>query len=347
MTLIPVVLDPALLVFTERLTEADFVARVKFIAEWARLARSGEVQVQISSEVRRSLVEGGYYPARTTVAKTIEALGLRYRYAPEDVIAPINTILSRAAGDLYCCIREEAHEEFTSVPAQPWYDDPSVNAMLQRVLILSSIEETVHGWRRILLASLLSTGVVVFSASLRLLDPDDIPNFEQSQLPKRIEAKAFLVAGPEQVRDCLPSGEVWGDSAGNISIKRAIQLRCREILKDEGRYRSMVDIPEFYIGPQFYESLLTCQAARSGRFASVTLEGCAAAVLEHSTFEWRSFKKANRKADGAEPLRAHLTGGNMALRLMAWKRPTGRIEFSNVGEKWDEEIVYTDPTYAV
>jgi hypothetical protein len=334
MTPTPVVFDPALLVFTERLTEADFVARVRFLAEWAKLARSGEVQVQISLQVKKSLVEGGYYPARSTVANTIETLGLRYRYAPEDVIAPINTLLSRAAGDLYCCIRDEAHDDFTSVPAQPWHDDPTVNEMSQRVLVLSSIEETVHEWRRILLASLLQAEIVVFSASLKLVDPDDIPRFEQGLLPKSIEGKALLVAGLEQVRDCLPSGEVWADSASNISIKRAIQFRCREILKAEGKYRSMVDIPEFYVGPQLYESLLTCQAART-------------AVLEHSTFEWRSFNKANRKADGAEPLRAHLTGGNMALRLMAWKRPTGRIEFANVGEKWDEETVYTDSTDAV
>src|SRR5262245_19049719 len=136
MTLIPVVLDPTLLVLTEQLTEADFVARVRFIADWAKLARSGVVQIQIASEVRRALVKGGYYPAHSTVARAIEALGLRHRYAPEDVIAPINTILNRSSGDLYCCVADEAHDNFTSTPAQPWCTDPLLNELSQLVLVL-------------------------------------------------------------------------------------------------------------------------------------------------------------------------------------------------------------------
>src|SRR3954452_5912784 len=150
-----VVFDPALVIFTGELTETDFVARVRFIVEWARLARSGEVEVQVSSEIRRSLVEGGYYPAHATVAKAIEALGLRYRYAPEDVIGPINTILNRATADLYCCVRDATHDNFRSVPEQPWHRPPAVNDLSQRVLVLSSIEKTVHNKRRTLLASLL------------------------------------------------------------------------------------------------------------------------------------------------------------------------------------------------
>src|ERR1017187_2466371 len=75
----PVVLDPALLTFSRSLGREEFVARVRFLAEWAGLARSGEVQIHIAAEVRNFLIRNGYFPAHEAVADAIECLDLRFR----------------------------------------------------------------------------------------------------------------------------------------------------------------------------------------------------------------------------------------------------------------------------
>ena len=346
----PVVLDPALLTFSRSLGREEFVARVRFLAEWAGLARSGEVQIHIAAEVRNFLIRNGYFPAHEAVADAIECLDLRFRYAPEDVIGPINTILNRASATAYCCIRDENHDGFVSTPPQPWYPDSPINEQVQRAVVLSSIETELHGRRQFIFASCLTGGRLEFSARVDMVDPDSIAGFRVADLPKTIQGTAVIAGGLEGVLDSYSAGQLWAAAACNVEIKTAIQVRCREKLKAAGVYGSMTDVPEFLVGSDFYASLVRCQAAGSGKFAGVTLEGCACAAMELVTLEWKAFNKSRRKADGAEPLRAHLTKAGVALRLMAWRRPAaagGGLEFANVGEKWEEEISYSDPTEAV
>ncbi len=350
MALIPVVLDPAMLAFTPDISHDDFVERVRFLAQWAKFARSDEVQIQIPPEVRTYLIDHNYFPAYSTVAQAIDTLGLRYRYAPEDVIGPVITIFNRLSCDLYCCVRDAMHQDFASTPPQPWYSDGAINNEVQRSLVLAAIEGSLHQHERALFASVLRTHRIGFSAVLVMVDPDYLAGFRQVELPKAVSKGIAVVADLEAVWDALGSHQMWAAAAGNTDIKTAIKLRCREILRQEGGDGAMRDIPEFYVGSDFYPSLQGRQAAGDGRFASVTLQACADAVLERPTFEWREFNKSRRKSDGAEPLRGHLTGGNMALRLMAWRRAAeghACLEFANVGEKWEEEIVYSDPSAAV
>ena len=168
--------------------------------------------------------------------------------------------------------------------------------------------------------------------------------------------KVFLLSGKatrttisSQVRQNVKT--LTKEAVNNADLKLAIQIRCREKLKSLSNYTSMNVIPEFYVGAGFHASLVRNQASGDGKFASLTLEGCASALLQKAKFEWNAFDKAARKADNAIPLRAHLSKGGTAIRLMAWHRPvapTGRcLEFSNIGPKWEEEISDTSPTIAV
>jgi hypothetical protein len=328
----PVLLDPALR------------------AVWAGLARSGEVQNQIAAEIRTYLMRNGYYPAHDVVANVIDALDLRFRYAPEDVIGPINTILHRASTATYCCVKDADHDAFDSVPLQPWYPNQATNEQVQRALVLSTIENYVHGGKYVIFVSLLKSAGLKFATRVTIVDPDMISGFTPGELPRTLEGSAVVADNFESVIDCFSAEGLWSEASDAKEIKKAIRIRCREKLKAIGAYRSMVDIPEFWVGSDFYSSLTRLQAAGAGRFASVTLEACACAALQLPTLEWKDFDKPARALDGAEPLRAHLTKAGVGLRLMAWKRSEnsgGYLEFANVGEKWEEEIGSTDPANAV
>jgi hypothetical protein len=349
---LPVFLDPALLAFVPSLTRQEFLARVNFLATWAQLVRTGDASVHVAPEVREYLARNDFFPAHDSIAAVLDSLDLRFRYAPEDIIGPINTILNRATLGLYCCIKDADHEEFTSSPPQPWHFTEQLNHQSQRAVLLARTEQCVHGVpTRLVLASLLDADVVTFSAMLRLLDPDEIPGFTSNDLPVLLNGELRSVRDFEGILDCRSSGETWEDAVDNVGIKAAIQLRCREKLKALGTYTTFRALPEFFVGSDFYASLLRNQASGGGRFSSVTLEACASAVLRLPSLEWNKFNKAHRKVDNAEPLRAHLTKHGTAMRLMAWERPSsspgGRIEFSNIGGKWEEEISDTDPTDAI
>lgn len=345
-------MDPAALAFPPEMDTEDVLARVPFLARWAQMVRSGELRVQVAPGTREFLVRNNFFPAHPTVAAAIEAMGLRHRYAPQDVIGPVTTILNRALASFYCCVRDAIHEEFSSTPAQPWNTNADLDYESQRSVILSRIEQFLHNSpEKIAVAAQAISGEAQFSAVLSVIDPDDLKKFSSGDLPKRIDGSIVAVDTYEDVLDCLSANQHWAAAADNLDIKFAIRIRCRERLKSIGKYDSFDKLPTFYVGSDFYGSLQGCQAAGTGRFASATLDACASAVLGLSTIEWKPFEKPSRKADSAVPLRAHVSKAGAALRLMAWQRSPGTsrkcLEFANVGVKWEEEIYSDDPTKAI
>jgi hypothetical protein len=345
-------MDPAALAFTPEMTSEDVLSRVPFLARWAQLVRTGELEVHITPGTPEFLFDNNFFPAHPTVAAAIEAMGLRYRYAPEDVIRPVTTILNRAVTGLYCCVREEVHEEFSSTPSQPWHGNAALNSQSQRSVLLSRIEQLLHGSPgKIAFAAQPLNGEVLFSSVVSLVDPDDLPGLAAADLPKRINGSITAVDNLEDVLDCVSANEYWAIATDVLGIKFAIQLRCRERLKSFGNYHSFENLPIFYVGCDFYASLIGSQASGNGRYASVTLDACASAVLGLDSIKWHPFEKTSRTIDKALPLRAHLTESGAALRLMAWERSPGTsarsLEFANVGVKWEEEITSDDPAKAV
>lgn len=352
MKAVKVVMDPAVLAFPPEMSSHEMLDRVPFLASWARLVRTRELEVHIAPEIREFLIRNNFFPAHETVSAAIEALGLRFRYAPQDVIGPVTTILNRALTSLYCCVKDEVHEEFASTPPQPWHKNPDLNYQSQRSILLARIEQLLHGAPpRLAFATRAVTGEVSFSAIISLVDPDGLWGFTLADLPKRVEGSVAAVSSFEDILDCSSSSAHWAAATDNFGIKIAIQIRCREKLKATRNYESFEKLPTFYVGSDFYPSLLACQASGSGRFASTTLEACASGALGLETLEWNPFEKPQRTADNAMPLRAHITKSGPALRLMAWKRKTTAgeqcLEFANVGVKWEEEITSTDPAEAV
>lgn len=349
---LPVLFDPALLAFIPIVSREEFVTRVSFIVRWAQIIGTTDVNIQIAPETRELFIRNGLFPAHASVEQALNDLNLRYRYAPQDIIGAINTIFSRAAEGFYCCVRDEMHSNFTSIPTQPWHNSSDLNAQTQRTILLAMIEKQLHADNsKLVLASTISAQIAQFSGYLEMVEPGDLTGFEDQTLPRNLTGELAVASNFEDVLDQLRSQDLWNAAENNADIKLAIWIRCRERLKSVKAYKSKEDIPVFFVGSDFYSSLTKNQSAGSGRFASITLECCSSAVLESPNFEWKIFNKNNRLIDNALPLRAHLSEGNMALRLMAWRRPKDQngtcLEFSNIGPKWEEEISNTEPTEAV
>jgi hypothetical protein len=153
----------------------------------------------------------------------------------------------------------------------------------------------------------------------------------------------------EDVCAIIDPDKVWADASSALQIKFAIQIACRKKMMSMGNYAGFSKLPEFYIGQEFFPSLKAWQADGRHRFATLTLEMCAAAVLDIPTIEIKAFRKAKRAFDLASPVRAHVSGTGVGLRLMMWERPGAIrcIEFANVGGKSEEEISYSDPSTSV
>jgi len=349
---LPVLFDPALLAIVPTITAEQFRMRITFLVHWAQTVGKSDANIHMAPDTREFLDRNGLFPAHSSVEETLKALNLRYRYAPQDIIGPINSILNGASMQFYCCAKDEYHDSFNSIPAPPWHDNPDLDQQTQRTLLMGRIEQILHGSpETLVLASIISGDPLQFSASVVLVDPDDLPGLASGSLPQEIIGSVKVASNLEGVLDCISAKYLWETATNNADLKLAIQVRCREKLKGLNAYTSMSEIPGFYVGADFYASIVRNQASGEGKFASLTLDGCASALLEEANFEWNDFDKPKRKEDNAIPLRAHLSKANTAIRLMAWHRPiapSGRcLEFSNIGPKWEEQISDTNPTEAV
>lgn len=347
-----VILDPGLLAYLPDISRSELMARVELLSNWSKFSETHTwVELSLVPSIRDFLARNDLMPAAEPAKRLLALTGLRNVYSPEDLVRPVYNLLEKALSTAYCCVADELHEEFGSDPAQPWHGpNPNVEAMSQRALIMSHIENHIHDERKFqFFASTLKTEKVSFSARLDTVEPPTNPPFSDAHLPRQVEDEFEHVRSIEDICAGLDANEAWAKALSSSEIKFAIQLGCRRRMTSEGRYTNLQEIPTFFVGADFLESLKTWQADGRGRYASQTLECCVAAVLDLPLIDIKPFHKAKRAADLASPLRAHISESGVALRLMMWQRPgpTRRIEFANVGGKHEEEIAYSDPSEAV
>lgn len=346
-----VILDPGLLAFLPSTSKSELLDRVKLLASWSKFCGTRKWAVlcllpSVSDFMARNNLLPAYEPAQRLLAAT----GLANVYSAEDLVRPVYHLLERALSDAYCCAVDELHEEFDASPRPPWHgQELAVDGMSERALILSHIENQLHGDRRFrFFASTLETGTVNFSAQLAAVVPDTNAGFGAADLPTTIEDQFQHVRSIEDIIAGLDPSEIWAHAFSSADIKLAIQLGCRGRMMSQGTYANLASIPAFFVGCRFLESLQVWQADGQSRYAHITLECCVAAVLDLPIVEIKEFRKPKRLADLACPLRAHISKGGVALRLMMWQRPgpIRCIEFANVGGKDEEEIIYSEPSDA-
>jgi hypothetical protein len=348
-----VVLDPGLLAYVQSMSRADLLVKVEQLVIWSKISATHFwVTVTLPPSARETLEVSEFIPAYESAKRLLESTGLRNVYSPEDLIRPVYDLLEKASPAAFCCVADEMHDQFKSDPPQPWHgDNPSIEALSQRALLMSSLENQIHEEKKLrYFASVIKSETIEFAALLELIDPNTLPGFGVEDMPKNVHDQFQHVWSIEDVLSTIDPGEIWKNASSSREIKLAIQLACRNRMIAEGTYSTLDKIPSFFVGGDFLESLKAWQADEDHRFAIQTLESCAAAVLNLPTIEIKPFyTKAKRAADSADPLRAHISKAGVGLRLMMWLRPAAPrcIEFANVGGKNEEEIVYSAPSSAV
>jgi hypothetical protein len=343
-----VILDPGLLAFVPSVSRSELLGRVELLAGWSKFAATQKsIGLALSPAVAEMLASGDLIPAYEPAKRVLALTGLGNVFSPEDLIRPVYSLLESALPISYCCVTEELHEAFDAHPPQPWHGaDPIVEGMSQRALVLSFIENELHGGKIFqFFASVLSSEKVNFSARISEVEPNSTRGFTDRDLPKTIDYEFRHVRSMEDISTGLDPDETWASATSAADLKFAIQLGCRRRMLTEGTYTGLSGIPTFWVGGDFLLSLKAWQADSDNRFARSTLEACVAAVLGLPTIEVKPFRKSKRAVDLASPLRAHISKGGVGLRLMMWLRPGGHstLEFANVGGKNEEEISYSDP----
>jgi hypothetical protein len=347
-----VILDPGLLAFLPGISRANLLEQVKLLASWSKFCGTRKWAVLcLVPSVTEFLARNNLLPAYEPAQRLLAVTGLGNVYSAEDLVRPVYHLLERALPSAYCCIVDELHESFNAHPEKPWHgQDPTVESLSEQALIMSHIENQLHGDGRFrFFASTLKTDTVSFSAQVDAVVPETHAGFTSADLPKTIKDQFQHVRSIEDISASLDPREIWADASSLADIKLAIQLGCRRRMISEGTYENLASIPTFFVGSRFLASLEGWQADGHNRFASTTLECCVAAVLDLPLIEIKEFRKAKRSADLALPLRAHISERGVALRLMMWQRPGAIrcIEFANVGGKDEEEILYSAPSDAV
>lgn len=345
-------LDPSVLAFPADLKPEEIDARVIALAAWSKFfAENKWLSLCLSAAANKRLQQSGYFPAHEPVSKALKA-GAVQHFSAGDVIRIINSILDNAMPRAHCCVRDELHHYIASVPGQPWYSHDLLDELTEQALVIGHIERCLHKDERLrALLSFIKVERLQFQAEIEIVEPPNLEGFSGAQLPKAIEDEVIVANSVEQFLTTLSPERTWAAATTASHLKVAILLKCREKLLSTNKYAGLHKIPKFYVGGNFYESLCGRECDGYQKYAAQTLDSCAAAVLSLPTIELKEFRKNNRKTDGAEPLRAHITKGGPAMRLMMWKRPLSKdnaaIEFANVGRKNEEEISYSEPEDAV
>lgn len=133
--------------------------------------------------------------------------------------------------------------------------------------------------------------------------------------------------------------ELWDNASSNDSAVSAIELRVQNLI-DAGVNPAKL---EYKLGSNFLQTVRIWGADH----AMIIIESCARIILgipKNSLNEFRVDSKSTsaqrkRNDDGALAFRTHLTKKGAGLRLMFWKLPSGVIEFANIGDKDELEIL--------
>lgn len=160
-----------------------------------------------------------------------------------------------------------------------------------------------------------------------------------------IEFSVRLARAPDDLLRQISPDAAWGVASNDAELALPIALKAIARL---GLAPSILPATEgrtFSVGDGFYQTLVDHHAVGTMRHSGSTLGRCAIVVADNSAIFERDFGE-DRKADGAGSRRVHIGKAHEALRLFFWEKPTGEIEFANVGVKHELKVTAGDPAKA-
>jgi hypothetical protein len=156
------------------------------------------------------------------------------------------------------------------------------------------------------------------------------------ETPREVSVEIRQVRNFEDLCSILDPECLWVLADSPVAAKAAIQLHCRNELKQSGGYQRWDSIPKFRLGEGFFESV-----KRNPQSSSVIFRKSSLLILDSPNIESRPLmsseeanaKQVRRERDGALAFRLHLSKSHEAMRLMYWRLVDGTKELANVGPK--------------
>ncbi len=352
-----VLVDPFLLCLPNPCGSIDLLEGfISALVGWQGLLDRKDARVLLSDSARLALHDDGEFPHRHSLSKLL----VQFNCA----IADANTISKLANGLLDRVPSLEAYYEIKSVlfDDNSFVCDPGLiierlkancqKALKDDLIIICliaklSVDKT---FAPPIVASRFDGGeinpapdVVVIKADVHDVESSINGLIENAPLPLSVAERISIAFNYEEFLNQLGLWAVWKNASDIDSIRSAFEMSIRKLV-DSGV--SEEHIQKFVIGDGFVDSLHKWGADTRSDYAMVTIESCARIVLgmpKNNIDKFResasSSAKQRKRHDGSLAYRTHLTKRGIGLRLMFWVCTDGSIEFANIGDKDELEIL--------
>jgi hypothetical protein len=293
-----------------------------------------------SPKIDAVLYDNKCYPDFEIISEFLAEMQLLGVFSPNDVLSAYQTILDRSTrieplgGDVVDYV------DFNCEPPLPDNLFPSALAaeIKRNLLVIGIAAETEFVAVALGLPAAAVPARLQIDGSVRLALPSsDSPNAVIDVLSTGIP----VLHSPSKLLVDDWSGSLWADAASAYDFHLAISIRATLLCRERLASATADDLRKFSIGPEFVQSLVAHQAAKSGRFAEIVLNVCAqlvAGVCNRFKRHMGQPAKIVRSRDNAKAMRVHLTDSHEGLRLMYWENDQ-KIEFANIGPKFELMIV--------
>jgi len=180
----------------------------------------------------------------------------------------------------------------------------------------------------------------------------DIIEFQASNITARdgeslmklrnVSKKIRVSPTPKDFISKLDPDILWKNADNGNELSLPISMKAANKLNLAVDNLPLLGGRGFTIGEYFYDSLIAHEATGENKHASTTLEKCSLMIANIGGLFERNFGR-ERRIDGANSRRVHLTKGGLGLRLMFWLKMDNNIEFANIGPKHEMNIVEGNP----
>lgn len=284
-----------------------------------------------SDTAASDLLEAGHFPLRADISEWIDLCEIEAEFDAKTITSLYRSILERTHSIVDVC-RVECRSE-GQVSLVPKLNDDALevglralsrNAFSTASYILCFGEGYYLG-----LCSGIPDAVGNYSFSC---DQVELTSKDSGQSTVSLDSNILCVEG---WKDFLTADAfaIWKRAKSDSLLHLALFIKAMQVRKDAG---VGLDVGEFFIGSEFFESLRANAASRDQPRSSVVFETCAKLLAGYPKYAESEFDKT-RSSDGAEAYRTHITKHHDGLRLMYWKNGDV-IEFANIGPKHELEI---------
>ena len=338
-----VVASQACLWMAEATDGADDALRsIQTALSWLHVSSGAIERPMVRAADVTALAGAGRFPAEPHFSKLLAATGLEAVLDAKTLASAVSRFLATAVS-----IEDEAPVQdavFSSIALGPSvYGNvpPLVQDQLESSTCLVALNNDYVASRGYMQACCRTVGATMTLSIAAQVDATEVAGTaDYTTYP--IATGVTLLGMPSHYIDALSAGTVWQRAETTTELEIAIELRSRAILAAGGGGT----VPHFRVGSEFLVALRREQASGTGPFAGVTITKCAQALVATASANASPLRtsaavnaaQVRRDRDGAVAMRAHITGGHGALRLMYWLLPDGSVEFSTVRNKFDVQI---------